>query len=436
MENPKDRPLRASVHTLGCRLNQAESLALHEQLERRGYRCVPFGEPSELVIINTCTVTRLADAKCRNAIRSFIRKNPEAFVAVIGCYSQIGYQEIAKIPGVDLILGNRDKMQVLDYVGLGKNERPVILRDRITREDFTLEFVGDLPYPKRANLKIQDGCNFVCSFCIIPKARGPARSRELSNLLEEARHQAARGVKELVLTGVNIGTYDSEGADILGVVDALNEVEGLERIRISSIEPTTIPEALFDRMNDPGHALLPYLHIPLQAGSDAVLKSMRRRYTLQEFLDFIHLANERVSDLCIGTDILVGYPGEGEEEFEQTCRTFMEHPFAYCHVFSYSERDTTPAARMENRHDVPEKQRRSAHLRRLSESKRYDYYEKHLGREMTVLFEDPKEDHWPGYTDNFIRVVVRDERDLRNRICRVRMDKVVGDAVVGTVVSV
>jgi len=435
MEKVENRPLRASVHTLGCRLNQAESLALREQLELRGYDLVSFGEPSDLVIINTCTVTRLADAKCRNAIRSFIRKNPAAFVAVIGCYSQIGYQELAKIEGVDLILGNRDKMQVLDYVGLGKNERPVILRDRITREDFTLEFVGDAPYPKRANLKIQDGCNFVCSFCIIPKARGPARSRELENLLEEARHQAARGVKELVLTGVNIGTYDSCGEDILGLVDELNEVEGLERVRISSIEPTTIPEALFDRMNDPEHVLLPYLHIPLQAGSDAVLKSMRRRYTLQEFLDFINMANERVRDLCIGTDILVGYPGEGDAEFEQTCRTFMDHPFAYCHVFSYSERDTTPAARMENRHDVPVKQRRSARLRRLSERKRYEYYEKHLGREMTVLFEDPKEDHWPGYTDNFIRVIVRDERDLRNRVCRVRLDQVLGDAVVGTVVS-
>lgn len=427
---------RASMHTLGCRLNQSESLLLTDKLKAAGYTIVPFGEPSDVAIINTCTVTQLADSKCRNAIRGYIRKNPEAFVSVIGCYSQIGYKTISTIPGVDLIVGNQEKMNVLDYVKLGKNKKPLIIRDRITKDDFTIDFVGDLPYPKRANLKVQDGCNFVCSFCIIPKARGPARSRDLNNLLDEAKQQAARGVKELVITGVNIGTYSGEDGDLLAVLDGLNTIDGIERIRISSIEPTTIPEGLFERMNAVDHALLPYFHIPLQSGSDTVLVSMKRRYTIKEYLEFMHLANNSVKDLCIGADILVGYPTEGEEEFEETCQVFLNNPFAYCHSFSFSERETTVAAKMADRHEVPVKQARSAKLCRMSESKRYDYYEKHIGREMTVLFEDPKQNHWPGYTDNFIRVIVEDERNLQNEICRVRLDKVAGDSVVGVVTAV
>jgi threonylcarbamoyladenosine tRNA methylthiotransferase MtaB len=397
---------------------------------------VPFGEPADLAIINTCTVTSLADAKCRNVIRAYIRRNPNAFVAVIGCYSQIGYKEVAEIAGVDLVMGNREKMNVLDYVQLGKNERPLIIRDRITKEDFTIDFVGDRPYPKRANLKIQDGCSFVCSFCIIPKARGPARSRDLENLLDEAKQMAARGVKELVLTGVNIGTFESRDGDLLTVLDRLNAIDGIERMRISSIEPTTIPTELFPRMNDPEHALLPFLHIPLQAGSDSVLRSMRRKYGLKEYLDFLDLANETVEDLCLGTDIMVGYPTEGEAEFEETCKTFMEHPFSYCHVFTFSERENTPAARMVDQVEVPEKQRRSAKLRRLSESKRYDYYSSHIGREMTVLFEDSKDGIWPGYTDNYIRVLVNADSTLQNQIARVKLERVVGDVVEGSLIDI
>lgn len=427
---------RASVHTLGCRLNQSESLLLRDRLQADGYETVPFGEPADLAIINTCTVTSLADAKCRNVIRSYIRKNPNAFVAVIGCYSQIGYKEVAEIPGVDLIMGNREKMNVLDYVQLGKNEKPLMIRDRITKDDFTIDFVGDRPYPKRANLKVQDGCSFVCSFCIIPKARGPARSRDLENLLDEAKQMAGRGVKELVLTGVNIGTFESRDGDLLTVIDRLNAIDGIERIRISSIEPTTIPTELFPRMNDPEHALLPFLHIPLQAGSDAVLKSMRRKYSLKSYSDFLYLAYDAVADLCLGTDIMVGYPTESDREFEETCNTFMNHPFSYCHVFTFSERETTPAARMVDRVSVSEKQLRSAKLRRLSESKRYDYYAAHIGREMTVLFEDPKGEIWPGYTDNYIRVLLNSELNLQNQIARVRLDKVVGDVVEGTLIEV
>ncbi len=428
---------RASVHTLGCRLNQSESVLLREKLEADGYRIVPFGEEAELGIINTCTVTNLADAKCRNAIRSFIRKNPRAFTAVVGCYSQMGHKAIAEIPGVDLVIGNQDKLSVLDHVGFGKNETPVIVRDRIDKTDFTIRFAGELPFKKRANLKVQDGCDFMCSFCIIPFARGRARARDFANLVDEARSLAERGVRELVLTGVNIGTYDHGGRGILEVVDALNGVPGIDRLRISSIEPTTIPEELFCRMRDPEHALLPFFHIPLQSGCDRILGEMRRKYSVSEYLDFIHLARDSVSDLCIGTDIMVGFPGETAGEFDETCRVFRENPFAYCHVFTFSEREGTPAERMDGAVPVPERARRSAFLRRLSAGRRHDYYEQHLGRTMRVLFEDPKPGLWTGYTDNYIRVVVDAESvpagtgNLTNRTAEVRLEKISADFVEG-----
>ncbi len=428
----------ASLHTLGCRLNQSETMLLEQRLKEEGYEIVPFGEPADLGIINTCTVTNLADSKCRQTIRQFVKRNPEAYTAVVGCYSQMGSKEIAEIGGVDLIIGNQDKMSVVDFIGQEKNEKPVIIRDKISQEDFSIHFFGDLPYNQRANLKIQDGCSFVCSFCIIPFARGASRSRDFENILDEARAKARQGVREIVLTGVNIGTYRSEKGDLLAVLDVLNDVEGIDRIRISSIEPTTIPEALFSRMNDSEHALLPFFHIPLQAGSDKVLKEMRRKYTISEYLDFLHLAHERVEGLYVGTDIMVGFPGETEAEFLETCRVFLENPFDFCHVFSFSEREGTVAARREDQVAVNERQRRSAHLRRLSSKKRYDFYEAHLGRTMRVLFENPKPDCWPSYTDNYIRVVVpRDAmngENLANRCAEVRLDRLAADFVEGQIV--
>ncbi len=432
---------KASIHTLGCRLNQSESKLIRDKMEQSGYQIVPFGETADLAVINTCTVTNLADAKCRNAIRAFTRANPDAFVAVVGCYSQMGYKAVAEIPGVDLIIGNQDKLSVLDYVGLGKNERPVIVRDRIDKHDFSIHFAGELPFPKRANLKVQDGCDFMCSFCIIPFARGRARSRNLDNLLAEATSLAQRGVREIVLTGVNIGTFSSDGHDILRLVDRLNEVPGIDRIRISSIEPTTIPTELFPRMNDPQHALLPFLHIPLQSGSDRILRQMRRKYTVAEFTDFIRQAHETVPDLYIGTDIMVGFPGETEEDFGQTCDVFTQNPFAFCHVFTYSERDGTVAAKSSDQIPIPERARRSAFLRRLSASQRHNFYERYLGQTVRVLFEDPKPGLWPAYTDNYIRVMVETSTlpdpslDLTNRTAQVRLNRITADFTEATLIS-
>ena len=429
---PRERTRRAAIHTLGCRLNQSESGILMDLLRREGYEIVPFGEPADLGIVHTCTVTREADAKSRQLIRSFIRANPQAYTAVIGCYAQTGYRALAGIDGIDLICGNQEKLNLLDFVAQGKNATPLIVRDRLQRDDFTIAFAGDAPMERRANLKIQDGCNFMCSFCVIPFARGRSRSREISNLLEEARALVQRGAKELVLTGVNLGCYNYEGLDIADVVNRLNELPGLRRIRISSIEPTTIPEALLECMAAPDHALVPYLHIPLQSGSDHVLGLMKRKYTRREFTDFLDEANRRVPGLCIGTDIMVGMPGETEADFEETCAVLRDSPLAYAHVFKYSERDGTASQRIPDKVDPKTANRRSARVRRLSAQKRHTFYQRYLGTSVEVLFEQEQDGWWDGYTGNYVRVAARSTKRLRNELGRVRLERIHGDVAIGT----
>ncbi len=426
---------RASVHTLGCRLNQSESAILTEQLHAAGYEVVPFGEQADLGIINTCTVTGEADSKSRQLVRSFIRKNPDAYTAVIGCYSQMGHKALSEIDGVDLIVGNQEKLNVLAYVAQGKNEIPLVVRDRIERDDFTIEIVGETTNARRANLKIQDGCDFMCSFCIIPFARGRARSREWNNLLDEATQLVERGAKELILTGVNVGTFQYESKNIIDVIDALNEIPGLARIRISSIEPTTIPNELFDRMNDADHVLVPYLHIPLQSGSNAVLTAMKRRYTREDYIAFVERAYDSVPGICIGTDVLVGMPGETDADFEATVSLLESTPIHYAHVFPYSERSGTPAVRMAEKIDPQAKALRSARVRQISAMKRRTYYEAQLNCEVEVLFEHQENGAWMGYTGNYVRVAVRSNEYLENELRTVRLEEVVGDYAMGTMLE-
>lgn len=424
---------RASVHTLGCRLNQSETALLEERLRAEGYELVPFGEAAELAIVNTCTVTREADAKSRQVVRQFIRNNPGAYTAVIGCYAQMGPDSVASIPGVDLVIGTEEKLNVLEYVRAGKNTTPLIVRDKMSREDFDIPFVNEAsPLSRRANLKVQDGCDFMCSFCIIPFARGRARSRTMGNLLEEAQSLVARGAKELVLTGVNVGTYGLDGRDIVDIVDALNAVPGLARIRISSIEPTTVPEGLLARMADPGHGLVPYLHLPLQSGSNAVLAAMKRRYTREEYLEFVFAAHERVPGIGIGTDILVGFPGETEADFEDTCDVLWRSPLFYAHVFRYSEREGTPSTRMSGKVDPRVMQARSERLRQLSEAKTRMFQEHHVGQAVEVLFESQEADgRWYGYAPNYLRVGAALPGDWTNRVGVVRGERAAGEALVG-----
>lgn len=419
--------MRACLHTLGCRLNDSETHIIRQKLEAAGWEIVPFGESADLAIINTCTVTAAAERKCRTAIRGFARKNPAAFTAVIGCYSQTGAKILAGIEGVDLIIGNQEKLNILEYVKQGKNETPLIIKDRIVRDDFSIDFVGETEFTRRANLKIQDGCDYMCSYCIIPRARGRSRSREMGNLLDEARSLVARGAKELILTGVNIGTYNYQGQGVAKVIENLAAIDGLSRIRISSIEPTTIEEEILSWMNDPQHPLVPYLHIPLQSGSDAILKAMKRNYSRADFIDYINYANSRVADLCIGTDIMVGFPGESEDDFQDTLNTFKNNPLAYAHVFAYSQRENTAAVRIAEQ--IPEsiKKERSAALRALVERRHAQFNQSFIGREFEVLFENRKGEYWPGYTPNYIRVGLKSDEELANTTRRVRLVAAVAD---------
>lgn len=409
---------RASLHTVGCRLNQAETALLRARLQEGGYDVVEFGKPTDLLVLNTCSVTENAEKDCRYLIRRTLRHSPQAFVAVTGCYAQTGAESLGRLPGIDLIVGGQHKMSLPDLLpaSLRKRPSPRLLHTKtIDREDFVHE--GVAAYRSvRANLKIQDGCNFMCSFCIIPFARGRERSRRLDDILREAEGLAAKGHRELVLTGVNIGRYDHAGHTILDVIQRLEAIPGIARIRISSIEPTTIPEALVEYMVT-SPKLCRYLHVPLQSGDDDTLRAMHRRYRVREYRDFIGMALRRVPDLGLGTDLMVGFPGEDERRFANTVALASDLPFSYFHVFSYSPRPGTAALRL---HDpVPARvvAARSRRLAELSRAKRLAFNQRHMGSTLPVLFEETSPDGLEvGLTGNYVRVGVRSPEPLTNSI--------------------
>lgn len=411
---------RASLHTIGCRLNQAETALLADRLKRDGYRLVDYGQPTDLLVLNTCSVTEDAERGCRYEIRKTLRHSPEAFVAVTGCYAQTGAEALSRIAGIDLIVGTQFKMRLPDYLpappALRKRPSPHLLHQRqIGPEDFTLDGTGDFS-SARAQLKIQDGCNFMCSFCLIPFARGQERSRRPGDVLREAAALAARGHKEVVLTGVNLGRYAAEGYALLDLIRTLEGVDGLERIRISSIEPTTIPDALLEHMAG-SSKLCHYLHVPLQSGDDGILQAMNRRYRAADYAAFLDQAAARIPDLCLGTDVMVGFPGEGEREFAATVALLHRLPLAYCHVFSFSARPRTAAARRGDRVAPGVMKARSRILTELSRAKRLAFYQRAAGTTLPVLFESREPDgRWAGLTDNYIRVAVKSPAPLRNRL--------------------
>ena len=426
---------KASLHTLGCRLNQAETAIIAKTLVDDGFEIVEWGEPADLCIVNTCTVTERADSKCRNAVRHAIRINPNAFVAVVGCYSQVAVETISNINGVDLVVGNEHKLRLVDYLdGLKKNSPPVVICSRnISRDDFVIESVGICDNHTRANLKLQDGCDFICSYCIIPRARGRSRSRKFSDVIREAEKLADMGYKEIILTGVNIGTYNSDGHDFLDVTRHLEKVDGIERIRISSIELTTIGRDLVEYMAQ-SKKLCRHLHIPLQSGDDSILKAMRRKHTAQEFTDFVEWTVETIPDIGIGTDIMVGFPGEGDEEFKNTRKLLADLTIEYFHVFNYSDRSNTPASRMPGKVSPDVRKLRSRIMIEMGKRKRYAFCEKYIGRNIGVLFETKEDGLWIGFTDNYMRVQAASDKNLRNHIRTVRPKRIVGDTLVGELV--
>ncbi len=421
-----------SLHTLGCRLNQAETAIIAQTFKDRGFEIVNFGDKADITVINTCTVTEQADAKCRQAVRQSLRRNPGSFVAVVGCYAQVSLEAIQQIKGVDLIMGNEDKLHLINYIdGLQKKSEPLIIHSsKISRQPFTIESPGLYQTHTRANLKIQDGCNFVCSFCIIAKARGAARSREFGDLLHEAQLLVRSGFKEIVLTGVNIGTYHFDGKNFVDVLRALENIEGLRRIRISSIEPSTVTKKLIDYMAD-SEKVCPYLHIPLQSADDAILESMRRKHTFAEFEQIIQYAVKRIPNIGLGTDIMVGYPGESDEAFITTKKRVADLPISYFHVFTYSDRKGTTAYKLKPKVPYQIKKERTRIMIEMGKRKKIAFYKSFTGKAISVLFEQQTDGLWEGFSGNYMRVQAKSTKNLKNQIQTVKLQSVNGEKIQG-----
>ncbi len=411
---------RASLHTLGCRLNQAETAILGEGLRRKGFQLVDFGQPTDLLVLNTCSVTEDAERTSRYLIRKTLKHSPQAFIAVTGCYAQTGAEGLKHHAGVDLIVGNQYKLELPLYLpsthALQKRSTPDVHHSRtISREDFDLPQYGE-PNSTRALLKIQDGCSAMCSFCIIPFARGHERSRKLDDVVREAESLVTRGYREIVLTGVNIGQYLQNGHDFCALLRHLEQVAGLERIRISSIEPTTVSDELIDLVAS-STKLCPYLHIPLQSGDDQILSAMNRHHTAQAYVALITQAVTKIPNLGLGTDLMVGFPGETETAFRNTLTVVTELPFSYLHVFSYSPRPGTAAMRMNRPVPPATVKKRAALLHDLGHAKRLAFHNKQIGTTVSALFESDQQDGYRhGTTPNFTKVAVAATDDLQNHI--------------------
>ncbi len=430
---------RASLHTLGCRLNQAETTMLAEGLRKRGYQLVAFGEPTDLLVLNTCSVTAEAERTSRYVIRKTLKHSPHAFVAVTGCYAQTGTERLRCHPGVDLIVGTQHKLELPAYLppldALTKRSVPETHHTRtIARDDFDITDCGE-PDSTRALVKIQDGCSTMCSFCIIPFARGHERSRRLDNIIVEVEDLVHRGYREIVLTGVNIGQYRQDGRTFCDLLRRLDSLAGLERIRISSIEPTTVTDELLEVMAS-SPTICPFLHIPLQSADDGILSAMNRRYTAQQFSAMIRRAVTGIPNLGLGTDLMVGFPGEADAAFRNTLSAARDLPFSYLHVFSYSPRPGTAAFRLNRRVPAAVINRRSDLLHELASEKRLAFHHRQIGTSLSVLFErGGQQGYRVGTAPNFTKVAVATPEDIRNQVKSVTITAATDRWTVGRIVT-
>lgn len=419
--------MRVAVHTLGCKLNYSESSTIAREFSRRGYEVVPHTEEADIYIVNTCSVTEHSDKKDRNLIRRLHRRSPNALIAVIGCYAQLKGESIAKIEGVDIVLGARSKGMVVDEVERllkeGRGAAPVvdIVDIDCVKNIFPAFSTGERT---RSFLKIQDGCDYKCSYCTVPYARGSSRSLPSALILDQAREIASSGIVEIVLTGVNTGDYGRKsGESFLSLLQGLNAVEGIERYRISSIEPNLLTPEIVEWIAS-GTKFLPHFHIPLQSGCDRILQKMGRRYRTEDFRRKIELIRSRMEHVFFGIDVIVGFPGETDEDFRTTCAFLKEiHP-AFIHVFPYSRRNGTPAAAMPDQVEECVKAERVEVLERMCAEFYSDFCVENAGREEEVLFESKSKDGMmSGYTRNYIKVERPYDSKAIGRVMRVVLDK-------------
>ncbi|RHW41011.1 tRNA (N(6)-L-threonylcarbamoyladenosine(37)-C(2))-methylthiotransferase MtaB [Neobacillus notoginsengisoli] len=418
-----------AFHTLGCKVNHYETEAIWQLFKQEGYERVEFESTSDVYIINTCTVTNTGDKKSRQVIRRAIRKNPDAVICVTGCYAQTSPAEILAIPGVDIVVGTQDRVKMLEYIEQYKHERqPIngvrnIMKNRVYEELDVPAFTDRT----RASLKIQEGCNNFCTFCIIPWARGLMRSRDPKEVIRQAQQLVDAGYKEIVLTGIHTGGYgedmkDYNLASLLSDLEA--QVKGLKRLRISSIEASQITDEVIQVIND-SNLVVRHLHIPLQSGSDTVLKRMRRKYTMEFFGERIERLKEALPGLAVTSDVIVGFPGETDEEFMETYNFIKEHKFSELHVFPYSKRTGTPAARMEDQVDEEVKNERVHKLIALSDQLAKEYASQSEGEVLEVIPEEEfnNEGMYVGYTDNYLKVVFPATEDMVGKLVKVKIAK-------------
>jgi threonylcarbamoyladenosine tRNA methylthiotransferase MtaB len=433
-----------SLHTLGCKLNYSETSTLAKQFENKGLKLKNYGDESDIFVLNTCSVTDNADKECRQIVRSVLRRNPETYVIVTGCYAQLQPDEIACIDGVDLVLGSKEKLRLFEYLEnveldnlscIFKESAPKIFVSELGKDDDEIKgaFSADTDSRTRAFLKIQDGCDYGCAFCTIPLARGISRSLPLVEVVENAKKIIDSGYKEIILTGVNTGDYKfTERNNIKKLIDVLYELDKLniERIRISSIEPNLLTDDVISLVKS-SDKFCKHFHIPLQSGDSNILKLMRRRYNLSVFRELIEKLNSELPSVGIGVDVIVGFPGEKDEHFNNTYNFIDSLKVSYLHVFSYSERKNTLAISMDGKVDINKRRARSERLRNLSSKKKYDFYARFVGTEQKVLFENKVirfdgVEYVEGWTDNYIRVRIENELKLHNRLTEVVLNKING----------
>lgn len=419
---------KVAFYTLGCKLNFSETSTISRSFEERGYRKVDFTDTPDIFIINTCSVTENADKKCRKVVREARNISPDSFVAIVGCYAQLKPKEIAEISGVDAVLGAAEKFRLHELLGdfIREKEAKVFAGDISHVNTFTTSW--SVQDRTRTFLKVQDGCDYSCTFCTIPLARGSSRSDTSDHVVEAAIKIGVSGVKEIVLTGVNTGDFglrDGKREErFIDLIRKLDKVEEVSRFRISSIEPNLLTDEIIEFVAG-SERFMPHFHIPLQSGSDKILKLMKRRYLRDVYTSRVAHIRKMIPDCCIGVDVIVGFPGETDEDFEETYQYLNELDISYLHVFTYSERDNTPAALMPG--SVPSKIRavRSSRLHMLSDKKRRFFYEQHIGKEYQVLFEnDIENEMMHGFTENYIRVALPFDPLIINEIQKVQLGSV------------
>ena len=434
---------KVAFHTLGCKLNFSETSTIARSCEEEGYEKVAFKEHADIYVLNTCSVTENADKECKRLVRQVLKINPDAFVVIIGCFAQLKPNEIAKFEGVDLVLGATEKFKLSSYLNeLSKQEGTEVHSCEIVEADF-FEGAYSIGDRTRAFLKVQDGCDYKCTYCTIPLARGISRSDKLENVLTNAKEISEKDIKEIVLTGVNIGDYGKgefgnkkHEHTFLELVQALDKVAGISRLRISSIEPNLLKDETIDFVSN-SSVFVPHFHIPLQSGSDELLKKMKRRYHTGLYKERVKRIKDKMPDACIGVDVIVGFPGETEEHFQETYTLLNELDISYLHVFTYSERANTQAAEMSHVIDKGVRHQRSKMLRILSAKKKRAFYEKNIGSNRTVLFEhENKMGYIQGFTENYVKVKVPYDPGFRNQILKVKLNDIDDDgSVLATILN-